>query len=96
LHWGGGSYEHAAAKLAVQVLERNSGQEAQPIPRRCTVVNDDHVGCPRCGHCCPDDTALLRQALEAMLNVLAGGDFDNPYADLKAAASAIKERLNDG
>jgi hypothetical protein len=39
------------------------------------------------------DAALLRQALEAMTNVLAGGDFDNPYADLKAAAAAIKERL---
>jgi hypothetical protein len=36
---------------------------------------------------------LLKQALDAMTNVLAGGDFDNPYADLKAAAAAIKERL---
>jgi len=39
------------------------------------------------------DTALLRQALDAMLNVLSGGEYDNPFADLKAAAAAIKERL---
>jgi hypothetical protein len=39
------------------------------------------------------DEALLRQALDAMTNVLAGGDFDNPYADLKAAAAAIGRRL---
>jgi hypothetical protein len=39
------------------------------------------------------DEALLRQALDAITNVLVGGDFDNPYADLKQAAAALKERL---
>lgn len=39
------------------------------------------------------DEALMRQALDAITNVLAGGDFDSPYADLKQAAAALKERL---
>jgi len=53
---------------------------------------DEHVDCPRCGHCCPDDTALLRQALEALENHTA---IKHPqqrhYRD--AAIDALKERL---
>lgn len=40
-----------------------------------------------------NDEALMRLAIDAITNVLAGGDFDNPYADLKQAAAALKERL---
>lgn len=39
------------------------------------------------------DEALMRQALDAIDSVLSGGDFDSPYADLKQAAAALKERL---
>lgn len=41
------------------------------------------------------DTALLRQALEAMEATLSGADYDNPYATLKAAADALRARLKD-
>lgn len=39
------------------------------------------------------DEALMRQALDAINGVLAGVDFDSPYADLKQAAADLKERL---
>lgn len=39
------------------------------------------------------DEVLMRQALDAITDVLAGADFDSPYADLKQAAAALKERL---
>lgn len=39
------------------------------------------------------DESLMRQALDAINGVLAGADFDSPYADLKQAAAALKERL---
>jgi hypothetical protein len=35
----------------------------------------------------------MKQALDAITNVLAGGDFDNPYADLKQAGAALKQAL---
>ncbi|MFM6959526.1 MAG: hypothetical protein ACKOW0_00685 [Schleiferiaceae bacterium] len=39
------------------------------------------------------DEALMRLILDAIDGVLTGGDFDNPYADLKQAAHLLKERL---
>jgi hypothetical protein len=39
------------------------------------------------------DQELMRQALDAINGVLSGGDFDHPYADIKQAAAALKERL---
>ena len=41
------------------------------------------------------DEALLRQALEAIETTLSGADYDSPYSALKAAAAAIRTRLND-
>ena len=35
----------------------------------------------------------MKQALEAITNVLAGGDFDNPYADLKQAGAVLKQAI---
>jgi uncharacterized UPF0160 family protein len=35
----------------------------------------------------------MKQALDAITNVLAGGDFDNPYADLKQAGAALKQAI---
>ena len=40
-----------------------------------------------------NDEALMRQTLDAINGVLSGGDFDHPYADIKQAAAALKERL---
>jgi hypothetical protein len=37
----------------------------------------------------------MKQALDAITNVLAGGDFDNPYADLKQAGSALKQAIEE-
>ena len=37
--------------------------------------------------------SVMKQALDAITNVLAGGDFDNPYADLKQAGSALREAI---
>ena len=36
---------------------------------------------------------VMKQALDAITNVLAGGDFDNPYADLKEAALALQQAI---
>ena len=38
----------------------------------------------------------MKQALDAITNVLAGGDFDNPYADLKQAGAALKQAIAEG
>ena len=35
----------------------------------------------------------MRQALDAILNVLSGGDFDNPLCDLKQAALALQQAI---
>ena len=35
----------------------------------------------------------MKQALDAITNVLAGGDFDNPYADLKQAGAVLKQAI---
>ena len=35
----------------------------------------------------------MKQALDAINNVLAGGDFDNPYADLKQAGAVLKQAI---
>ena len=37
--------------------------------------------------------SAMKQALDAITNVLAGGDFDNPYADLKEAASELRQAI---
>ena len=39
------------------------------------------------------DRELMQMALDAMVNALAGNDFDNPYADMKQAAKALRDRL---
>ena len=36
---------------------------------------------------------VMRQALDAILNVLSGGDFDNPLCDLKQAALALQQAI---
>jgi hypothetical protein len=36
---------------------------------------------------------VMKQALDAILNVLAGGDFDNPLCDLKQAALALQQAI---
>lgn len=38
-------------------------------------------------------TREMMQLLDAADKVLSGGDFDSPYADLKLAAKALRERL---
>ena len=53
---------------------------------------DEHVDCPRCGHCCPDDTALLRQALEA-LEELQYANTDKAERMAAEAIAALRERL---
>ena len=35
----------------------------------------------------------MRQAFDAIVNVLAGGDFDNPVCDLKEAALALHQAI---
>ena len=35
----------------------------------------------------------MRQASDAILNVLAGGEFDNPVCDLKQAALALQQAI---
>jgi hypothetical protein len=35
----------------------------------------------------------MRQAFDAIVNVLAGGDFDNPLCDLKQAALALQQAI---
>ena len=35
----------------------------------------------------------MRQASDAIVNVLAGGDFDNPLCDLKQAALALQQAI---
>ena len=42
------------------------------------------------------DEELLRQAFDAIVNVLAGADYDDPYASLKEAAKALSDRLGGG
>ena len=42
------------------------------------------------------DEALLRQAFDAIVNVLSGADYDDPYASLKEAAKALSDRLGGG
>ena len=36
---------------------------------------------------------VMRQAFDAIVNVLAGGDFDNPLCDLKQAALALQQAI---
>jgi len=35
----------------------------------------------------------MKQAFDAIVNVLAGGDFDNPLCDLKQAALALQQAI---
>ena len=35
----------------------------------------------------------MKQAFDAIVNVLAGGDFDNPLCDLKQAALALQRAI---
>lgn len=42
------------------------------------------------------DEELLRQAFDAIVNVLSGADYDDPYASLKEAAKALSDRLGGG
>jgi len=51
---------------------------------------DEHVDCPRCGHCCPDDTALHRQALYLIDAWERGCD----HADYWREIAALRERLD--
>ena len=37
----------------------------------------------------------MKQASDAIVNVLAGGDFDNPLCDLKQAALALRQAIAD-
>ena len=37
--------------------------------------------------------SVMRQASDAILNVLAGGEFDNPVCDLKQAALALHQAI---
>ena len=37
----------------------------------------------------------MKQASDAIINVLAGGDFDNPLADLKQAALALHQAISE-
>jgi len=37
--------------------------------------------------------SVMRQASDAIVNVLAGGDFDNPLCDLKQAALALRQAI---
>ena len=39
------------------------------------------------------DEELMRQAFDAIVNVLAGADYDDPYASLREAAKALSDRL---
>ena len=36
---------------------------------------------------------VMKQAFDAIVNVLAGGDFDNPLCDLKQAALALQQAI---
>ena len=36
---------------------------------------------------------VMKQAFDAIVNVLAGGDFDNPLCDLKQAALALHQAI---
>ena len=38
--------------------------------------------------------SAMKQAVDAITNVLAGSDFDNPYADLKEAATALQHAID--
>jgi hypothetical protein len=49
----------------------------------------EKVDCPRCGHCCPDDTALPRQALDLIEAWERGCD----PADYWFEIAALRERL---
>jgi len=37
--------------------------------------------------------SVMKQASDAIINVLAGGDFDNPLCDLKQAALALHQAI---
>jgi hypothetical protein len=39
------------------------------------------------------DREIMQMAFDAMINALAGNDFDNPYANMKQAAAALRDRL---
>ena len=39
--------------------------------------------------------SAMKQASDAIVNVLAGGDFDNPLCDLKQAALALRQAIAD-
>jgi hypothetical protein len=68
-------------------------KEAEKAQANATVpaLNDaDSVDCPRCGHCCPDDTALLKQALSALT---ASRDLLSTMYLKMDAIAALHERL---
>jgi hypothetical protein len=78
------------------LAEDGKGIDAPPQPKPNATVpalNDaDSVDCPRCGHCCPDDTALLQQALEA-LDCIYSPLHVREIEKVGAAMAALKERL---
>ena len=43
-----------------------------------------------------EDEELLRQAFDAIVNVLAGADYDDKYASLREAAKSLSDRLGGG
>ena len=65
--------------------DREQGGYTVPLYAAPQPQPDEHVDCPRCGHCCPDDTALLRQCLDALnhINVTERADI----------IKTLKERL---
>ena len=79
-------------------------QELEATERQVEILSDDLSRCSKAQtHAktalaaakllTANDEALMRQVLDAITNVLAGADFDSPYADLKQAAAALKDRL---
>jgi hypothetical protein len=55
------------------LADDGKGIDAPPQPKPNATVpalNDaDSVDCPRCGHCCPDDTALLMEAMSLLMQM---------------------------
>jgi hypothetical protein len=65
----------------------------QPQPNATVpALNDaDSVDCPRCGHCCPDDTALLMECIGLLMQMPIKHPQQGEYRD--DLIRRIRERL---
>jgi hypothetical protein len=100
VHRDGGHYiaEHGWRKAIddadLKVADLNAASYApQPQPNATVpALNDaDSVDCPRCGHCCPDDTALLMECIGLLMQMPIKHPQQGEYRD--DLIRRIRERL---